>query len=286
MKDHTHEEKTAAKSKLPRPIYDFLGSKALMNIYQGISKKLGLNFRQIFAVSEVTNITLIGLEPETAFEANIHQLLPELSNDKTRELVADINDRVFKEAKRRMQEGILDDEVEAEEGEPLPPAVTDRELEAMGERERADGFVPEFEKQLKAEEAREAAAARAAEEERKAAAEKPAPVTAPQKPAPLVTTPSLSIAVEKLNSVTVSAPQPRTVTVPPETQADSAPVSATSAPAAKTASLSAATPPPKPAAPQQTPSPAAPAQTATPAPKPMTPVQYESGTDPYRERPE
>lgn len=108
MKAYSRDEKDAVKENLPKPLVDFLGSEALSNIYIGIQKKFKFNLRQLMLMAEVANTTLMGLEAESATETNIHELLPELSNETTRELVADINDRVFKEARRRLQENITE----------------------------------------------------------------------------------------------------------------------------------------------------------------------------------
>ena len=106
MKDYTRDEKNVARERLPQPIKDFLASDELSKIYLGLQRKLKLDLRQLMAVSEASNLTLLGLESESALETNIHDLLHELSNEATRELVADINDRIFKEAKRRIRENI------------------------------------------------------------------------------------------------------------------------------------------------------------------------------------
>lgn len=108
MRKYTQEERERAREKLPEPIARFLGSETLTNIYLGINEKLKLNLRQLMVVSEITNVTLLGLEEEHALETNLHQFMPELSNADMRELVADINDRVFKEAERRLRENILE----------------------------------------------------------------------------------------------------------------------------------------------------------------------------------
>ncbi len=148
MKKHTKQEEAQALQNSPKPIRGFLRTAALTNIYQGIAKKLTLDLRQMLGVTEITYTTLIGLEPESGLETAIHQVLPELSNEKTRELVADINDRIFKEAGRRLQENIIEPESPLVVREP-----TDAELEALGEREKREGIMPEFEKKKAEEEA-------------------------------------------------------------------------------------------------------------------------------------
>lgn len=107
MKQYSTEEKASAEKTLGKPTSDFLNSKELGDIYAGIGKKLKLNLRQLAVVCEIANVTLLGLEPESSFETNIHQELHELSNADTRELVADVNDRVFKEARRRLEQNII-----------------------------------------------------------------------------------------------------------------------------------------------------------------------------------
>lgn len=108
MRSYSVEEKDRARKKLPEPIIDFLGSPALTTIYLGLRDKLKLNLRQLMIVSEIANVTLTGLEEEHALEASLHQYLPEMSNADMRELVADLNDRVFKEAQRRLRENVLE----------------------------------------------------------------------------------------------------------------------------------------------------------------------------------
>lgn len=108
MKSHTRQEEEAAQKKLPQSLADFLGSETLSKLYLGIRDKLKLNLRQLMAMSGVVNATLLGLEEEGSLEANLHQYLPELSNADMRELVADINDRILKEARRRLRENILE----------------------------------------------------------------------------------------------------------------------------------------------------------------------------------
>ena len=107
MKEFTDSEKTAALGSIPIPTRDFLKSQDLTRIYLGLKKKHALDLRQLMVLSEITYNTLLGLEKETNLETNMHQWLHELSNEKTRELVLDINDRIFKEANRRLRENIV-----------------------------------------------------------------------------------------------------------------------------------------------------------------------------------
>jgi len=108
MKLHSREEREEVKRQLPKPINDFLTSPTLNTIYVGIQTKHKLNLRQLGLFADIGNVTLMGLETESALETNLHQAMPELSNEGARELVADINDRVFKEARRRVSESILE----------------------------------------------------------------------------------------------------------------------------------------------------------------------------------
>lgn len=108
MKKYSPEEVKKTLEGLPQPLKDFAGSETLTNIYVGIQEKHHLNLRQLAALADATNMSLLGLEPESALETNLHQLMHELPNAVTKELVADINDRVFKEARRRLTENILE----------------------------------------------------------------------------------------------------------------------------------------------------------------------------------
>ena len=146
MKIYTRQEKEEAKKKLPKPIYDFLGSPALAGLYTGIKDKLKLDLRQLMMFSEIVNTTLIGLEPQSALETNLHQLLPELSNEVTRELATDINDRIFKEAQRRLRENITNLEPAWNEEELGPKEVlgknklTDAEIERLAIQQEKEGW--------------------------------------------------------------------------------------------------------------------------------------------------
>lgn len=108
MKQHTQQEARDALAKLPKPLLGFVDSQKLSDLYFGIQKKHNFTLAQIVAIARATNYSLIGLELESALETNLHQLLPELSNAANRELVADINDRIFKEAHRRGEENIIE----------------------------------------------------------------------------------------------------------------------------------------------------------------------------------
>ncbi len=152
MKNYTREERADARKKLTRPVNDFLSSDALLDIYRGIFKKHKLNFYQGGLVSEIANVTLMGLEPESALETNLHQTLPALSSDTMRELAADINDRLFKEARRRVQENIVtpepvwdEEELGKKPAENSEPLLTDEELEALAEKEAKEGWTPPIE---------------------------------------------------------------------------------------------------------------------------------------------
>ncbi len=148
MKIYTRQEKDTARSKLPKPIDEFLGSSVLTDLYVGIKKKLGLDLRQLMMFSEIANTTLLGLEDEHALETNLHQLLPELSNAQTRELSADINDRIFKEAARRLQNNIVEPKQVWDEEELGPKEtydtkpISDVALEKLAAQQEKEGWVP------------------------------------------------------------------------------------------------------------------------------------------------
>lgn len=195
MKFYTPEEKAAALKNLPRPTIDFLGSVALVNLYTGIYGKLNLNLRQMGIVNTIVNATLMGLEPEHALEHNLHQELPELSNEKTRELVGDISDRIFKEAKRRLRENILMPEESWDEGNLGPqksyqPFPRGSELLRRVEAEKkAGGFKPP-------------------EEEKPAPTEpETPPVSVSVKTSPQPEPRALSVVEQKLAAPTVAAPE-------------------------------------------------------------------------------
>jgi hypothetical protein len=148
MKIYTREQKEEAKKKLPKPILDFLKAPELVTLYVGIKDKLKLNLRQMMAFAEIVNVTLMGLEEEHAFETNLHQWLPELSNTDTRELAADINDRIFKEAARRLEQHIVASDPAWDE-EDLGPKelyegkeVSDAELDQLVKKEEKEGWTP------------------------------------------------------------------------------------------------------------------------------------------------
>lgn len=108
MKNYSPEERAAAIKKLPRPASYFVGSKRLYEIYKGIGNKLNLTQKQFMLMAEIAGVTLIGLEPESALEANIHYVMPELPNATAKELVLDIQDRVLKESQRRVKEEVFE----------------------------------------------------------------------------------------------------------------------------------------------------------------------------------
>jgi|GEM_PF-1149276 len=144
MKIYTKEERTEAMKNLPQPIADFAKSDTITEIYLGLQKKHKLNIWEISVVSNAANVALLGLESEGAVEPAIHQELPEISNAVMRELIADINDRIFKEAKRRLKENILEEEPwdEVEHG----PKPTEEQMKELAERvklEQKDDDNPE-----------------------------------------------------------------------------------------------------------------------------------------------
>lgn len=161
MKTYSKEEREEAKDKLPKPVRGFLSSNTITEIYGGLIKKHGLNLWQGSLMSKVANLVLLGLEPLSALETNLHQVLPELSSATTREIVNDLNDRIFKEASRRLHENIIEPEPEWDVDElgPKPtketPATvlpTDEELDKLAEKEEAEGWEdPEEEAERKAE---------------------------------------------------------------------------------------------------------------------------------------
>ena len=147
MKNYTRDEYIEARKKLTKPVNDFFDSKELIAIYRGIFAKYKLNFNQSGLVSDIANATLMGLESETVLETNLHQALPELSNAATHELVADINDRLFKEARRRVQENIVapepvwdEEELGKKPAENDPPLISDEELDKLAEKEKIEGW--------------------------------------------------------------------------------------------------------------------------------------------------
>ena len=165
MKSYTDEEKTQAEKKLPPPVLDFLLSPALSTIYIGIQNKHKLDLRQLGLLSEVVNVTLMGLEPESALETNLHQTIHELSNEGTRELAADINDRVFKEARRRLAEDVREPSVWSEE---ILHPLSEKDLAAIKEEQRINNMAdddPELLALQKKEDAIEAERRRKQDEE-------------------------------------------------------------------------------------------------------------------------
>ncbi len=170
MKTYTKEERVEAMKKLPKPVSDFAKSDALTEIYLGLRKKHKLSIWEMSAISNVANLALVGLEPESGIEAAIHQELPEISNTTMREIIPDINDRIFKEARRRLQENITEEEPwdEVEHG----PKPSEEEFHAEAERlklEQKDDDNPEVlaadEKEIERLLAQNEAERKAAEEE-------------------------------------------------------------------------------------------------------------------------
>jgi len=104
MKTYTPEEKSAAKNSLPAPVSQFIDSPDLAETYADIEKKFRLNLRQTGALIEVIEVTLMGLEPQFNFPNNARGALQEVSNAELAEIIDHVNERVFSEAKRRLQE--------------------------------------------------------------------------------------------------------------------------------------------------------------------------------------
>jgi hypothetical protein len=145
MKTYTPEERIAAKDKLPKPVSDFLSSDIITNLYSGIRKKYDIGYDTISTISDIVNVTLLRLEAESALETNLHQTFPRLPNETLRELVADIGDRIFKEARRWEEENIaLADDWDQEELGPRSShteeddLLSDEELEQLVEKENAE----------------------------------------------------------------------------------------------------------------------------------------------------
>jgi len=161
MKTYSKEERIEAKNNLPRPVSGFLSSNTITEIYDGLIKKHHLNLWQGSLVSKTANLILLGLEPQSSIETNLHQVLPELSSATTREIVNDLNDRIFKEASRRLHENIIEPEPEwdVDEFGPKPTKdgagselPTDEELDKLAEKEAVEGWEdPEEEAERKAE---------------------------------------------------------------------------------------------------------------------------------------
>ncbi|MFA5877046.1 MAG: hypothetical protein WC880_01655 [Candidatus Paceibacterota bacterium] len=165
MKTHTTAEREEAKKKLPQALYDFLASPSLTKIYLGIQKKHDLNLRQLLLFTDIANITLIGLEVESALETNLHQVLHELSSEGTRELVADINDRVFKEARRRIIENIPEPSVWSKRE--VAPSLSEEARAEEAERDAIENMADDDPKLLAAYEADKAEALKKEEENQK-----------------------------------------------------------------------------------------------------------------------
>lgn len=228
MRKYSLKEKDAAMERLPQPVRDFLGSLTLTGIYEGLATKLGLSFKQSLLMGEIANVTLMKLEDEHALETNIHQMMPELSNTAARELAADLEDRVFREATRRIRENVL------EPNPLLKDALEGLTSEEIAERKRRDAIDamedndPELQKLLevqeKLQEERKKAEEAELEEARKKATEatvtaapsalstENATLTNPETPAPAVPVPpspspqTPSIAQTKLGVPTTTKP--------------------------------------------------------------------------------
>ncbi|MBP6945723.1 MAG: hypothetical protein KBC74_02380 [Candidatus Pacebacteria bacterium] len=254
MKTYSKEERAEAKDKLPKPVRDFLSSNTITEIYDGLIKKNHLNLWQGSLMSKVANLTLLGLEPMSALETNLHQALPELSSATMREIVNDLNDRIFKEASRRLRENIMEPEPgwDAEEFGPKPQEgaeatrmPTDAELDALAEKEEIEGWVDP-------------------EEIAEAEAEKKRLATASVTLKEIVNTPSVSIVAEKLGLVADASPETKKT----ETDIPVTPISEEKLEGVTTDSTPSATQNPTSIKPQ-----------VSEAPKPA----YKGGVDPYRE---
>lgn len=146
MKTYSNAEEQEAYTKLPEQIRSFLDSQTIIKLYTSLAQRSTLNISQLMIMSSLTRLTLLGLEPESALETNLHQEIHTLSNEQVAQLVEDINTRIFKEAKRRLQENIveLEDWDESELGpRPKPDekktVPTDEELDKLVEEEEKTG---------------------------------------------------------------------------------------------------------------------------------------------------
>lgn len=208
MKEYQKDERLDAKKKLPKPVADFLASDTITQIYLGIIAKHKLNLRQGTIFSEAVNVTILGLESQTALETNLHQVLPELSNATLKELLEDINNRIFKEAERRLKENITEaetpwDEVEfgpkPKEGEAPTRIPSDKELDTLVEQEEKEGWKNPDEEE-------ERAALETQEKNVPAIAEEPVPEVQGQ-----------TIVAEKLGMAVGKKIESAPVVTPPET---------------------------------------------------------------------
>lgn len=252
MKKYTAEEKAEARKSLPKPLAGFIGSQILTALYFGIKDKLKLNWSQVVDMCEVANVTLLGLEPEHALETNLHQYMPELSNADMRELVADLNDRVFKEAQRRLRENVI---------EPGPEDIKPEGYEKSEVPETAVGIRNEQSK---------------TEPEEVKTLMVPAPLLMPAEVAPV----GLSISMQRLAGPTVGKTEKKDVS-PQATgiqQISVPPPPTPIAPVITAAPVLAVPPPVIPPSPAVPPVPAV----ASPGVTPQAPRIYK-GTDPYRE---
>ena len=303
MKTHTREEREEAKKKLPEPVRDFLASPTLTTLHVGIQKKHNLDLRQLMLFADIVNVTLMGLEPESALETSLHQAIHELSNEGARELVADINDRVFKEAKRRIQESIPEPSVWSAKPA-AQPALSEEELSDNKRRELIDTMrdddpelIAAYEHDAKAvEEKRKAddealaeALAQAAkdpvikeEEEDNEEGEEGEETAVSTTPAPLP-----SVALEKLTAPATAKAEPVTLTQKtngiqrltlPVQEPVLGPVNPTPIQAAP-----AVTPPPATPPAPVVPPPSAPSAPATNPHETNQAPRIYKGTDPYRE---
>lgn len=298
MKDYTPEERREAKARLPKPIRDFIDSDALLQIYFGVIQKNHINWRQAGTLTEITNATLLGLESESALETNFHQALPELSADTMRELVADVNDRVFKEARRRLAENIVEPEPKWDEEElgPKPKEeeseklASDEELDKLAEKEEKEGWKPPEEEYVPLPSAEDGNIL--------PSVQTPAKSIAEQKLAIPIETTQRNISAQTIKSgiqqIAVPSSNPPAVIIP--VSPISAPKQILTLPKTETpAPVTVLTPPksspaPVPAVPEIKPEtppvPVAISENKTepkPVPAPQTPGRYTGGVDPYRE---
>ncbi len=265
MKDYTPVQREEAKKKLPRPVSDFLVSNTILDIYRGLVQKHALNWRQGGLVTDVVNNTLLGLESESTLETNLHQALPELSANTMRELIVDINDRILKEARRRLQENIVTpepawnaEELGSQKDAAAEKLISDEELDKLAEKEEKEGWKPP-------EEEAGAVVATAPVVTPADVGEREIPLAIPiEKPATTIAQEKLLAPVRVVKEVaTTQTSGIQNVSIPKPTGNEPAKIISTPA--------------------------TAPAQTQTPAPTPIAPPKTPpappiyKGSDPYRE---
>jgi hypothetical protein len=105
MKIYSEEEKERAQRALPPALRVFLNSEGLKKAYLEIQNKEKLNLRQLGTVIDAATLVLLGLEPESSFEENLANELPELQPANKTSLIATVNETVFKAARESLKAG-------------------------------------------------------------------------------------------------------------------------------------------------------------------------------------